>query len=149
MKAVHPGATDIQRSRAQRALHSLSLELPLLDQVRVRQVKLNHLVRRQPEIPWFFRPIGAWPQNTIVAELQAEVLGKGFHRFELVVCDHVLQYYPEEAQIEFLTRLVKAVQPDGYLYASTPTPSVRDAIARDFGFAPVARNLYRGGSSPS
>ena len=93
--------------------------------------------------------MGARLREVVLFKKRDISAGSRIHRFELVVCDHVLQYYPEEAQIEFLTRLVKAVQPDGYLYASTPTPSVRDAIARDFGFAPVARNLYRGGSSPS
>ena len=69
--------------------------------------------------------------------------GSRRHRFELVICDHVLQYFPPEIQRVYIASLVRALQPQGYLYVSTASPMVAQAIPQEFGVTRFAKNWYR------
>ncbi|MCP4641229.1 MAG: hypothetical protein GY851_12380 [bacterium] len=92
----------------------------------------RHVIRMGPELP------------RVVAFKSRDLrVGSRRHRFELVVCDHVFQYFQPDVQREFLTGLVGAVQHRGYLYLSTPTVAVRDSVAAKHPFTCIARNVYR------
>ena len=69
-------------------------------------------------------------------------LGSRRHKFEFIVCDHVFQYFEPDVQDEFLTALISALQPGGYLFVSSPTPNVPNRLQRQ-GFECLARSLYR------
>jgi len=69
--------------------------------------------------------------------------GSRRHEFELVVCDHVLQYYGAEEQFRMLESLTRAVRSGCWMFVSTPTISVREAIPRRFGLEEVERHFYR------
>jgi chemotaxis methyl-accepting protein methylase len=82
--------------------------------------------------------------RAVVRFMRKDILeGSRRHRFELVVCDHVLQYYEDKDQRLYLERLVQAVDADSWLYVSTPLTAVRDAITRQYPFRALARNLYQ------
>lgn len=70
-------------------------------------------------------------------------VGSRRHVFELVVCDHVLQYFEKEVQREFLDSLARAVTPGGFLYVSSPNRDVLDALGTRYGFEQRARSFYR------
>ena len=70
-------------------------------------------------------------------------VGSRGHRFEVVICDHVLQYYAEADQIAFLDRMTRAVQPGGFLYVSTPSIVIVELIPQKYGFQALARHFYR------
>ena len=70
-------------------------------------------------------------------------IGSRNHRFELIVCDHVLQYFSAEVQMTMVEKLVQAMQPNGFIYASTPTRATRQAIVTQFGLTKIGFNLYR------
>ena len=67
---------------------------------------------------------------------------KGF-LFELVICDHVFQYYPDDAQLYFLKNLLEAVREGCFIYISTPSTNVRWEIYHNYPFERVNKNLYK------
>ena len=70
-------------------------------------------------------------------------VGSRKHRFELVVCDHVLQYFSESDQRIFVDSLCRAVQPEGFLFVSTPSSSVLSYVEKRHRFSYCKRHLYR------
>ena len=70
-------------------------------------------------------------------------VGSRNHKFELIVCDHVLQYFSVDIQLTMVNKLIEAMQPKGFIYVSTPTRAVRQAIMNDFGLQKIGFNLYR------
>ena len=68
--------------------------------------------------------------------------GSRRHRFEAVVCDHVLQYFSVEEQYRLVDALARAVAPGGYLYVSTPSSDVIQSIPARFKLEPCARHTY-------
>ncbi len=69
--------------------------------------------------------------------------GSRRHEFEFVVCDHVLQYYSAGEQMRLLDSLTRAVRSGGWMFVSTPTISVREAIPKRFPFEELERHFYR------
>lgn len=92
----------------------------------------GYRVRMGPEL----RKIVAFKQRDIRTEHRG-------HLFELVICDHVFQYFTEDVQREFVPSLVQAVRPGGFLYVSTPTHRVADMLTREYPLERVARHAYR------
>lgn len=70
-------------------------------------------------------------------------VGSRRHLFELVVCDHVLQYFSFDIQMTMVEKLVAAMQPGAFLYASTPTRATRQELLSKYGLTKVGFNLYR------
>lgn len=70
-------------------------------------------------------------------------IGSRKHKFELVVCDHVLQYFSADIQMQMVSKLIEAIQANGFIYVSTPTRTVRQAIVNEFGLLKIGFNLYR------
>lgn len=68
--------------------------------------------------------------------------GSRRHRFDLVICDHVLLYFSEQEQAPFIERLAEAVAPGGFLYLSTPSHVAAGALTRRFGFKQRDRAFY-------
>jgi chemotaxis protein methyltransferase CheR len=68
--------------------------------------------------------------------------GSRRHRFELVVCDHVLQYFTPEVQLEFLQGLLTGVRPGGFIYVSSPSNRIRDALLTSGEYEMLARSFY-------
>jgi chemotaxis protein methyltransferase CheR len=80
----------------------------------------------------------------VVAFRERDILqGSRRHLFELVVCDHVFQYYPEDTQAGFLASLARAVRPGGYLYLSTPSNTILDSVTRSHPFECIERCFYK------
>ncbi len=69
--------------------------------------------------------------------------GSRRHRFELVICDHVLQYFTAARQLEYVASLVRACQPGGFLYVSTPLHRVSEAIVHHYQMEKLGRHFYR------
>ncbi len=69
--------------------------------------------------------------------------GSRQHRFELVVCDHVLQYFTPELQLEFLKGLRTGVQPGGFLFVSSPSTGIQQALLAGGEYEMLARSFYR------
>ncbi len=92
----------------------------------------NRQVRVKPEV-----------RGTTVFKQRDIGLGSRRHRFEVVVCDHVLQYFPETEQYRLVGAITKALAPGGYLYVSTPSPAVVEAIPKRFGLEKRAHHTYR------
>ena len=69
-------------------------------------------------------------------------IGSRRHLFELVICDHVMQYFSPEIQLEMLGPLANAVQPGGYAYISSPSPVIAEQIAQTYGFKILERHFY-------
>lgn len=82
-------------------------------------------------------------RRTVVFRQRDIRQGSRRHRFEFVVCDHVFQYFDEEVQREFLDSLVRALQPGGFLYLSTPSHVIQDMATEQHKLLRTARNLYR------
>ncbi len=70
-------------------------------------------------------------------------LGSRSHKFELVVCDHVFQYFTETRQYEYLERLMAACQPHGFIYVSTPLNQVITEITNRYPVNKFAKHFYR------
>lgn len=68
--------------------------------------------------------------------------GSRHHLFELVVCDHVLQYFTPEIQLDFLQGLRSGVRPGGFIYVSSPTTRIRDTLLTSGEYKMLARNFY-------
>jgi len=71
--------------------------------------------------------------------------GSRRHRFDLVICDHVLQYFSPETQLEMLHSLATAVYPSAFLYASSPSSTIPEELTAKLGFTCLARSFYRKG----
>lgn len=69
--------------------------------------------------------------------------GSRRHLFELVVCDHVLQYFTETKQHEYIARLLHAVRPGFYAYISTPIAAVSRHIVSVHDCESVEKHFYR------
>lgn len=69
--------------------------------------------------------------------------GSKRHLFELVVCDHVLQYFPYPLQAEMVAGLVAAVQPGGYLYASSPSHEIPNLITQKYNMQEISHSFYQ------
>jgi chemotaxis methyl-accepting protein methylase/chemotaxis receptor (MCP) glutamine deamidase CheD len=69
--------------------------------------------------------------------------GSHRHRFELVVCDHVLQYFTPEMQIEFLQGLRTGVGAGGFLFVSSPSNRIKEALLADGEYEMLGRNFFR------
>lgn len=70
-------------------------------------------------------------------------VGSRRHLFELVVCDHVLQYFSDAIQREFLDAMTRSIGPGGFLYASTPSHAIAESITQSYPFEAVSRHFYR------
>ena len=68
--------------------------------------------------------------------------GSRKHLFELVVCDHVLQYFTPEIQLEFLQGLRTGVRPGGFLYVSSPSSQIRETLLATGEYEMLARSFY-------
>jgi chemotaxis protein methyltransferase CheR len=75
--------------------------------------------------------------------------GSRKHLFELAICDHVMQYFDDGIQLEMLAPLVKAIQPGGFAYISSPSNIIRATITAEYGFECLARSFYRKPITPS
>ncbi|MBF0103294.1 MAG: hypothetical protein HQK77_20530, partial [Desulfobacterales bacterium] len=64
--------------------------------------------------------------------------GSRGHRFELVVCDHVFQYFSEENQRNLLPPLLNAVNSEGIAFISSPSHHIRNTIISEFEFTKIA-----------
>lgn len=71
--------------------------------------------------------------------------GSRRHRFDLVICDHVLQYFSPEIQLEMLHSLATAVYPSAFLYVSSPSSIIPEELTAKLGFTCLARSFYRKG----
>ena len=69
--------------------------------------------------------------------------GSRKHKFDLVVCDHVFQYFTEERQLEYLKALISGCTPGGFLFLSTPLMRVSDAVMHQHPFHRLNRNFYQ------
>ncbi|MFW6256495.1 MAG: CheR family methyltransferase [Candidatus Sumerlaeota bacterium] len=69
--------------------------------------------------------------------------GSRKHRFEMVLCDHVFQYFDTDVQLEFLKGLVTGVQPRGFLYVSSPSPHPQRALTQNGAYECLSRHFYR------
>lgn len=69
--------------------------------------------------------------------------GSRRHRFDLVICDHVLQYFSPEIQLEMLHSLATAVYPSAFLYVSSPSSIIAEELTARLGFTRLARSFYR------
>jgi len=89
--------------------------------------------------------IAAGPQLRAVTLFKQRDIAQGSHRhrFELVVCDHVFQYFTEARQFEYVASLVRACQPGGFLYVSTPLHQVATAIAERYPLERLGQHFYR------
>jgi len=77
---------------------------------------------------------------------QSEIsAGSRRHRFDLVICDHVLQYFSPETQLEMLHSLATAVYPSAFLYASTTSSTIPEELTAKLAFTCLARSFYRKG----
>jgi len=68
--------------------------------------------------------------------------GSRRHLFDLVICDHVLQYFSPEMQLEMLHSLATAVYPSAFLYVSSPSSMIAEELTGKFGFTRLARSFY-------
>lgn len=87
--------------------------------------------------------IGPVLRRAAVFKLRDIELGSRRHRFEVVVCDHVLQYFTEAQQYPLLQALSRALAPGGYLYVSTPSTDVARAIPKRFALESRGRHIYQ------
>jgi len=71
--------------------------------------------------------------------------GSRQHKFDLIVCDHVMQYFSADIQTEMLEPLVRALLPDRFAYVSSPSTIIREQMERTYGCRTVGRHLYRSG----
>ncbi len=63
------------------------------------------------------------------------------HTFNLVILNHVLQYYDNESQIKILSNLISVLRKGGFLYLEGVTPSITSEVnVENVG---RFRNLYR------
>jgi chemotaxis methyl-accepting protein methylase len=69
--------------------------------------------------------------------------GSRRHLFELVVCDHVLQYFSPEVQLDFLRGLRTGVRPGGYLYVSSPSTGIDHTLLASGEYEKLARCFFR------
>jgi chemotaxis methyl-accepting protein methylase/chemotaxis receptor (MCP) glutamine deamidase CheD len=69
--------------------------------------------------------------------------GSRSHRFEIVVCDHVMQYFSVEHQCLFAASLVRAMQPDGFLFVSSPAQGIEEYLVGSQGLEKIERHFYR------
>jgi chemotaxis methyl-accepting protein methylase/chemotaxis receptor (MCP) glutamine deamidase CheD len=69
--------------------------------------------------------------------------GSRLHKFELIVCDHVFQYFEPKEQCELVVPLVRAMQPKGYLYLSSPWQGMQSFLTDEFGLEKIDRGFYR------
>ena len=69
--------------------------------------------------------------------------GSRRHRFELVVCDHVLQYFTPEVQLDFLQGLRTGVRPGGFLFVSSPSRRIQEALVAEGEYERLERSFYR------
>lgn len=69
--------------------------------------------------------------------------GSKNHKFEIIICDHVMQYFSAELQLEMLPSLTNALQPGGFAYISSPLPVLATELLDKQGYERVARHLYR------
>ncbi len=69
--------------------------------------------------------------------------GSRNHRFDLIICDHVMQYFPPEVQLEMLTPLVSAMVRGGYAYISSPSNVIREEVQRLDGFEVLGPCFYQ------
>lgn len=71
------------------------------------------------------------------------VSGSKGHLFDVIVCDHVLQYFSPSDQEQMTAALVRAAAPDAFLYISTPTRAIAEFITGRLGCRMFGRHLYR------
>ncbi len=115
-------------------------EYPVSQQTRAANVKLlaryaesikNQAVRMKPEV------------RKMVFFRKRDIRAGTRHPFEIVICDHVLQYFTVDVQLELINSLARAVRPGGFFYVSTPSGEVLEILERQHPFKRLARNLYR------
>jgi chemotaxis protein methyltransferase CheR len=70
--------------------------------------------------------------------------GSRRHRFDLVICDHVLQYFSPKIQLKMLHSLATAVRPGAFLYVSSPSSSIiAEELAEKLDFTCLASKFYQ------
>lgn len=87
--------------------------------------------------------VGRELQSVTLFKQRDIALGSRSHRFELVVCDHVFQYFTETRQYQYLERLVSACQPHGFLYVSTPLNQVSAELTERYPVRRFAKHFYQ------
>ncbi len=69
--------------------------------------------------------------------------GSRQHKFDLIICDHVMQYFSADIQTEMLAPLVRAHMPGSFAYISSPSPIIREQMERTYHYQTLNRHLYR------
>ncbi len=69
--------------------------------------------------------------------------GSRKHLFDLVVCDHVLQYFTPEVQLKFLQGLRTGVRRGGFLFVSSPSTRIQETLLASGDYEMLARSFYR------
>ncbi|HBF34836.1 TPA: hypothetical protein DDW35_09770 [Candidatus Sumerlaeota bacterium] len=62
--------------------------------------------------------------------------------FDLVICDHVLQYFTVDIQMGFLKGLLSGVKPDGFLYVSSPSKEIETTLRNSGNYEVLAKHFY-------
>ncbi|HBF34466.1 TPA: hypothetical protein DDW35_07865 [Candidatus Sumerlaeota bacterium] len=62
--------------------------------------------------------------------------------FDLVICDHVLQYFTVDIQMGFLKGLLSGVKPDGFLYVSSPSKEIETTLRNGGNYEVLAKHFY-------
>jgi len=86
---------------------------------------------------------GALLRSIVSFQKRDIAAGSRRHRFEFVICDHVLQYFDTSTQWIFLESMASALQPGGFLYASTPSHVVQHEIPEHLNVKELERHLYQ------
>lgn len=69
--------------------------------------------------------------------------GSRNHRFDIIICDHVLQYFTPEVQVEMATPLLRALNRGGYAYISSPSNVIREQVDATEELESLGNHLYR------
>ncbi len=81
--------------------------------------------------------------RAVCAFRQRDIQAGSRHKFEVVVCDHVLQYFAPDIQAEMIEGLVTGFQSRTFAYIASPTPSVADLLQNRYKLKQLGRNFYR------
>lgn len=73
-------------------------------------------------------------------------LGSRKPLFDMVICDHVFQYFDLNIQMEFLQGLMRGVKSRGYLYLSSPSSIPGKILVEHGGYRMISRHFYQCGS---
>jgi chemotaxis protein methyltransferase CheR len=69
--------------------------------------------------------------------------GSRRHQFEMVLCDHVFQYFDTDTQLQFLKGLTTGVKPGCFLYVSSPSTEPMRALLANGAYEMLDRHFYR------